>query len=493
MSRPGDAWGVVPGAGPGTGHGGYGDRLLFGHGHGRRHEYKYLAADLFTDRAISELPIRDSEFGWSVNKPGEFSGSVAVPTLGHVRSYFDATRPARTVLYVIRDGVPVWGGIIWKRSFNSDERLLKIEADTFDSYMYHRILDKTFRFIRDLVNSDPAKRHEGVEQIEAFRTLWRHMVSGKGSDIRVRLGDTVSPVRRGLFFSGWEFKTYGEHIDELIKKPDSFEWIGTVGLSASGESVDRRIEFAYPKFGRKWAESKLIWEFPGWALKYGWDADADKAATAVYVLGGGDGVNKAYAGRLNENAINEGWPRLDESRPHDKVWSQDILRSHAGKYLVAYSPPINSFTMTIHPKMPLEFGDYFIGDEVRLVIDDELFRYANVSETDLLARIKGLKVRPNAEGLEEVTPEMVIAIRDLQIIDPDDESSDLVPDNWPGVSIDAPDLEPVGGPDDGIGPDGDVFTGRLDPRDATEPLTWQRGLLADPSWDPVRYWGGSYE
>jgi len=462
--------------------GGYGDRLTLAHHHGRRHEYTYLAADIFNDEAISELPMRDVQFNWQINKPGELSGTIAAPELPNIRDYFTATVPGRTAIYVLRDGQPVWGGIIWKRTFGSDSREVKIEADTWDSYMYHRILDEDWMFLRDVSEqTPPEKRHEGVEQIEIFRYLWRYMADTANGDIKVILGDQTSTVMRGAYFSKWDFKTYGEHLEAFAKKVDGFEWCSVIGVSADRSTIQRRIDFAYPKFGRVYADSGLVWEYPGWTLRYAWIGDSDKAATVAFVTGGGDGDLKAYYQRTNDQAFADNWPRLDQVWNHSTVWDQGILKSHAGKYLEAYFPPISSIELEVHPRVPVEVGDFFLGDEVRLVIDDDLFYLANIQEQDMLARIKGITVKPNDDGLEQVTPTVAIVSRDLVIVDEEDATNDLVPGDWNGPTIDAPDVIPEA-----------LLVPAISAADRRASMRQHRGLRGLAG-DPLSRWGASRE
>jgi hypothetical protein len=420
----------------------------------------------------------DVQFSWAVNKPGELSGKVFIPALANVRDYFTATAPGKTAVYVMRNGVPVWGGIIWKRSFGSSGRELQIEADTWDSYMFHRIQDNDWMFLRDMSSSDPEKQREGVEQIEVFRHLWRYMCSEEGSDIGVVLGQQSSPVKRGVYFQKWDFETYGETLEKFAKLSNGFEWMATVGRSSDGK-IERRIEFAYPGFGRPFSESKIIWEYPGSVTKYSVTHDSDKAATMMYVTGKGDGDLMTYSKQHNQEAIDNGYPRLDEKESHKTVFDKTILDSHGKKYLRARLPPIPDIDIDIQPVMAKDLGEYLVGDEVLLVVNDELFAAAGVAPEDLLLRIDELSVRPNDAGQEEITPKLSVVARTLEIVDQEELDGDLVASGWTGPTVDAPDVAPPLTPED----DG-VEEGRAAP--------WSRGIFSEArSTDPVKMWIGA--
>src|SRR5690606_2279374 len=57
---------------------------------------------------------------------------------------YESTTPGVTALYVVRNDVCVWGGIVWTRSYDAVERLLSVSASEFPSYLHHRFIWKTW-------------------------------------------------------------------------------------------------------------------------------------------------------------------------------------------------------------------------------------------------------------------------------------------------------------------------------------------------------------
>lgn len=426
---------------------------------GRRHEYLYVSSTLFSDIPVADLPLINVQYSWARNKPGNFSAELPVPVFARVSDYLNSTVPGKHAIYVFRDGMPVWGGIIWKRTLSSDSRMINIEGDTFDSYLYHRILDQDLAFILDPYVDPPIP---GTDQIEMFRILWAHM-SGRWDEIEGIMTGLPVPFRqnadigvvlnpqpnhttlRGRYFSKWDFRTYGEHLETLAALRDGFEWCSIVTEKAIGSpttsGVERRIEFGFPRLGRPFSQTGFIWEYPANMLSYTWGNDADKAATAAYVVGAGEGDMKAYTVQYNTEKLNEGWPLLDVSYAHSTVYDLNVLISHAAKYLRAYEPPISTFDMTIHPDMPPTFGppgseQYFIGDEIGIKIDDEIFNEAGVRPEDMYVIIEGIAVSPNDDGLEDVRPQISINARNVYIPPDEEEAGDTVPEDWPGPSVD---------------------------------------------------------
>lgn len=107
-------------------------------------EYRYFVTNLVTNQQIAEIPFKGVSYERALKGAGAFGGNIAItPDNAHLDLY-ESTMPGRTGLYVVRNGVCVWGGIIWGRSYNVNERVLNISASEFTSYFYHRRVWKTW-------------------------------------------------------------------------------------------------------------------------------------------------------------------------------------------------------------------------------------------------------------------------------------------------------------------------------------------------------------
>lgn len=110
-----------------------------------------------------EVPFNNVSWERKVVNAGSFSGSIAVPgsSLGEDRlttseDHFDlynSTLPGKNAIYIMRDEVLVWGGIIWSRDYDIKSRTVNVNALEFTSYLYHRILWKTFTIPDDGVTT----------------------------------------------------------------------------------------------------------------------------------------------------------------------------------------------------------------------------------------------------------------------------------------------------------------------------------------------------
>lgn len=106
-------------------------------------EYRYFTASIIDGSVLMEVPFSGVSWERKISTAGQFSGSIAAdPTQDHFDLY-PSTLPGKTALYVVRDGVCVWGGIIWSRDYDITTKELGITALEFTSYLYHRVYWKT--------------------------------------------------------------------------------------------------------------------------------------------------------------------------------------------------------------------------------------------------------------------------------------------------------------------------------------------------------------
>jgi hypothetical protein len=114
-------------------------------------EYRYFLTDLLTNNIIAEVPFNGVSFQRTNRRAGTFSGSIPFIEQTKSLNLYESTMPGKTGLYITRNGVCVWGGIIWRRSYSSDSKQLQVEGAEFMSYFYHRNVWQTLIYGTDYV------------------------------------------------------------------------------------------------------------------------------------------------------------------------------------------------------------------------------------------------------------------------------------------------------------------------------------------------------
>jgi hypothetical protein len=107
-------------------------------------DYRYFVVDLMSNELLAEIPFTGVSYSRSLREAGEFSGSIAITEATANLSLYENTLPGKTAIYVVRNNVCVWGGIIWTRSYDIVGKTLSISGSEFSSYFYKRVIWKTW-------------------------------------------------------------------------------------------------------------------------------------------------------------------------------------------------------------------------------------------------------------------------------------------------------------------------------------------------------------
>ncbi len=154
-------------------------------------EYRYFLTDLLSNEIISEVPFTAVSYERANRRAGSFSGSIPYLEATKELNLYEATMPGRTGLYILRNGVCVWGGIIWSRSYNVDSRILQVEGGEFLSYFYHRNIWQTLQYGSNFVGV------ANYEVINAEATITTEVPHGFSPGDKVSVSFT-NPIVNGV-------------------------------------------------------------------------------------------------------------------------------------------------------------------------------------------------------------------------------------------------------------------------------------------------------
>lgn len=114
-------------------------------------EYRYFLVEILTNQTIAEIPFTSVSYERSLSKAGSFSGSIPVIDATTAFDLYEATMPGKVALYVLRNGVCVWGGIIWSRQYSPTNKTLQIDGSEWISYFYHRAVWQTLYYGSEVI------------------------------------------------------------------------------------------------------------------------------------------------------------------------------------------------------------------------------------------------------------------------------------------------------------------------------------------------------
>ena len=352
--------------------------------------YRYLFADLLTNEILAELPITGVNFTQQLNTSGTFTGRLLLSGVNAEDLNISAgTIPGRTAIYVDRNGVLVWGGVLWNRQYNSDSQTLTFQAREFESYFERRKITTTQVF-------------NNQDQL----TIANALMNGAQAAPSGNIGVITTPATSGILVSrtyyGYELKNVYQGIQDLSKQLDGFDFNIQVAYDGGGNPT-KTLVLSYPKSGTTYSPTSLsapVFQFPsGNMIEYEYPEDASIAANTIYALGAGSNEGKLIATATDPALLAAGFPLLEQEANYSDITDATMLGNLATGQIKATAYPPTTLRVVAPPSQNPEFGTYVIGDECRIIITDNRF-----PETlDAIYRLVALSVTPGEDGPERIT------------------------------------------------------------------------------------------
>lgn len=358
-------------------------------------QYRYLFADLITNDILAELPLTGVTFTQALNTAGSFSGHILgsdARELGY--DIVGSTQAARTSIYVDRDGVLIWGGILWNRSWDSNSQTFNFQAREFPSYYERRRITETLVY-------------DTEDQLFIVEDLLNICASVPGGDIGVVVPDNTSGVLRSRVYYDYEFKDFWFGIKDLSNQQDGFDFNIDV---AYDENLEPRkyARLDYPARGTTFdpdSPSALVFEFPGNVVAYEWPDDGSVVANKMFGIGPNSNEAKIRAEAVPPtDQIAAGWPLLEDTVSYTDQYDPQLLYQQTLGEVVAKQVPITVPKIVIPAYADPVLGSYKTGDQCLIRITDD--RFPNDGSgfgLSVVKRIVSISVEPGEDGPERVT------------------------------------------------------------------------------------------
>jgi hypothetical protein len=359
--------------------------------------YRYLFADLLTNEIVAELPITGVSFTQQLNQAGAFSAQLllsGVNTYGY--NVDSSTQPTRNAVYVDRNGILVWGGVIWSRSYNSADQTLSITAREFESYFEHRLIATTRSF-------------NNTDQLTIVKTLIDDAQALPSGNIGVITPSVASGVLIDRVYYNYEYKNVYSAIQDLSRQDDGFDFNIKVEYDGVTFLPKKTLVLGYPRTGNiDTGVGDLetpVFIFPaGNIVEYDYPEDGSIVSNNLYVTGAGSNEGKLLANAQDAASLIDGFPLLDVTVSYSDITDQAVLNELAIAQVLALATPPPIISVVVPAFVEPQYGTYDIGDDARLIIQDERFPQG----LDAVYRIVGLNVLPGEDGPERVTITLTI-------------------------------------------------------------------------------------
>jgi hypothetical protein len=351
-------------------------------------QYRYLFADLLTNTILAELPLTSVQFSQQLNSIGSFSATLQLSGINATAlNVANATIPARTAIYVDRDGTLVWGGVLWNREYSSNSQTITLNAREFESYFERRRITVDTAFF-------------GTDQLTAAQTIINNAQAVTNGNIGVAVGSETSGVTIVRTFYGYEYKTVMSAVQELSKSSTGFDFNIYVYYDSNGNPA-KLLRLGYPRYGRKYSAtspSVPVFELPGNMVEYTWPEDGSIAANYLYTLGAGSNPGKLITTAYDGSKIAAGWPLLEDQANYSDVSDPTLLANLGAAQVAVISYPPTTIKITVPPTLDPVFGSYEVGDDARIRILDDRF----TSQLDTVYRIVGFSVQAGESNQPEL-------------------------------------------------------------------------------------------
>ena len=359
-------------------------------------QYRYLFADLLSNTVIAELPLTGVSFTQQLNTAGSFSGHLLLSGVNAYEMNVGAgTTPARTAIYVDRDGVLIWGGIIWARDYNSASQTMTLQAREFESYFEHRRITTTQAFTN-------------VDQLTIVRTLLNNAQAVTNGNIQLQVGSETSGVLVSKTYYSYEYKTVFSAIQDLSKSDTGFDFNVYVYYDSNGNPA-KLFRLGYPRFGQAYSATsttQAVLDLPsGNIIEYEYPEDGSLVANTIYAIGAGSNEGKLIAVATDGTKIADGWPLLEDQANYSDITDATLLLNLATSQVTGVSYPPVTIKASIPTYVDPILGTYEIGDDIRIRITDDRFP----TGLDTYYRLVGYNVTVGEDGPERVTMTLAIS------------------------------------------------------------------------------------
>lgn len=352
--------------------------------------YRYLFADLLTNNIIAELPLTNVSFTQQLNQAGTLTGQLLLSGINaNSFNVLNGTIPGKTGIYVDRNGILVWGGVIWGRPYSSDSQTLNIEAREFESYFERRRITTTTVFTN-------------VDQLSIAQSLISQAQSVPFGNIGVQVGIETSGITVSRTYYSYEYKQVYGAIQDLARQQNGFDFNIRVAYDGSGNPT-KTLQLGYPRIGTVYSSTSItapVFELPASNIvSYSLTEDASISANTIYALGAGSNEGKLIQTAQDTSKFTDGYPLLEDQVNYSEITDSAYLLQLATGQVLSVSNPVTIFKVVVPAYAQPTFGTYAIGDDARLRITDSRF----VTTLDAIYRIVGLTVTPGEDGPERVT------------------------------------------------------------------------------------------
>lgn len=336
-------------------------------------QYTYLIADTRTNTVLEEVPLDGVSFTKPLNDSGSFRGRWHLGRGSSALDPYRLTTPCKRAVYALRDGRPMWGGVIWSRDYDSTSRTVSLGAGEFWSYFDHRKVIPPLGSSPGLYTvAEQTVSFTNTDQNEIARQLVAEAQRHTAGDIGVELDGSLSYVDRDRTYHGYDLADTGEALRNLAEVHDGPDMVFDVLPPAGGSAAPRRVlRLGTPYLGQQ--GSAHVWEVGGNATGYRWKSDGTQMRTRAFASGEGVDLGTPIAVYEDTSRYDAGYVLLESESTYSGAERAATLNGHARADYEAGRAPVALVEVDVRGDIPPTAAEVDRGDDGRLVLPGDEF------------------------------------------------------------------------------------------------------------------------
>src|SRR5215207_2273496 len=262
-------------------------------------EYRYSMYETLSGDFVDEMPVTYSNYGKVLNAPG--AGEIHLPIRAMKGSFAEALgRPFQEkmtsnsfeeythCIAIVRNDACVWSGFLGRTRVSSADRRVSIALIGYWDYFRNRLIRQRM----DLA---------GQNAFTAVRQLIDHCQDeyGIASDLGVLTGSGLAPFFTDQVINTYDFRYYGDVIEDMAKSDDHFEFSIDTQFDTS-ELLTKTLKLGAPTLGRR-VEYVLEWGKNMYVYNY--ERDGDQRRNQMWGVGAGEGDNLVIARAIDNPSL----------------------------------------------------------------------------------------------------------------------------------------------------------------------------------------------
>lgn len=347
-------------------------------------KFTYVISDIISGTIKDEIPFSSVRFSSELSKAGAFSGTVHTKP-DTIQTLSNAVVPSRiteanldlcrTAVWVLADGTPVWGGLLYAFDADLTKHQVTFVGQDFWSYWKRRVIGSTQTF-------------SNVDQITIANNLITYGLGVRTFPGTYAGSPATSGVNRTITYNWYEFKSLGDSIEALASLDNGFDF-GVDYSGSVGSGLNFSVSWSYPMRGRR---TGLVFDASKDVTLLRWTKDGTKIANRAFGVGNGSGDYLLAAVQVDTSLLTS-YPLFDTVGMHKSITDVNTLTDYTKQDLKYFKKPVESIELQVlADSQEVGLGTFIVGDTVNVFASNGFIQINN------LYRIIGWTVSVNENG-----------------------------------------------------------------------------------------------